>query len=833
MAYDLTRFRASDMVSLGAALRTLRAGALSMEEVACRIVRLLYDQLIDSSTDERACVLVRFFKSHPYGRLDAAQRACACAQLPPSDGQPAEDMRCLALLASVGDQPEWCARQSSSAHQAIPLASTSMIERLPMVAQLVKQMGIPVRTLADGDASLFVDAAATGYNVFYVPNAVGSPHLPAQASFVVPNRIRSVLGFGGLVDDGELFAIILFARTAISVATAALFRTVALSAKAAVVTLGDERTFAGVGVPLDTAPSLVAPREAALVQLLDALEPISLDHFLRLERALEEIAQQTRELGRSYAARALAEEAQRRSAFLGKATAVLSESLEHQVVLPRLARLVSLSLADWCVIDLVVDGQIRCVAAVHADPDKEPLLARLQQSHPARWGSQHPATRVIASGQPLSISQLTDGALEQLCDDSEHVRLTRALGMCAALSLPLVVRGRILGALTLVSAKKPRFDDADQELAEELGRRAAIAIDNARLYHELALLKDRLQAENLYLQEEIRTQHNFEEIVGQSPQLLETLAKVERVAATDFSVLILGETGTGKELIARAIHNRSQRRDRPLVKVNCGSIPAGIVESELFGHLKGAFTGALQNRIGRFALADGGTLFLDEVGELPLDIQVKLLRVLQEHEFEPLGSSSPQRVDVRVIAATNRDLNEAVRASRFRLDLLYRVNVFPITVPSLRERRADIPILVSFFVAQLSKRLGRPLKGISQRSMERLLAYSWPGNVRELQNVVDRAALLSHGQVLEIDEALAPAASASADAATGTANAQSEAEVTTSLENVERGHILRVLRATAGVIEGPGGAALALGLHPNTLRHRMKKLGISRRDAMR
>jgi formate hydrogenlyase transcriptional activator len=335
--------------------------------------------------------------------------------------------------------------------------------------------------------------------------------------------------------------------------------------------------------------------------------------------------------------------------------------------------------------------------------------------------------------------------------------------------------------------------------------------------------KTRLEAQNIYLQEEIRSEHNFEEIVGNSPALLEILSNVERVAATDSSVLILGETGTGKELFARAIHSRSVRKDRPLVKVNCGAIAAGLVESELFGHVKGAFTGAINKRVGRFELADGGTIFLDEVGELPLETQVKLLRALQEHEFEPVGSSRTVQVDVRVIAATNRHLEEAVRQGKFRADLLYRLNVFPLTVPPLRERRSDIPLLVGFFVTALAKKLGKRVEGFSRQSMDRLLHYDWPGNVRELQNIVERAVIVSRGPVLEVQPQLF-----GSDGARATAAADSPLPPT--LEQMERAYIIDVLRRTAGVVEGARGAASVLDLHPNTLRSRLKKLGITRRD---
>jgi formate hydrogenlyase transcriptional activator len=283
-------------------------------------------------------------------------------------------------------------------------------------------------------------------------------------------------------------------------------------------------------------------------------------------------------------------------------------------------------------------------------------------------------------------------------------------------------------------------------------------------------------------------------------------------------VLIVGETGTGKEIIARAIHDRSGRRARPLVKVNCGAIPAGLVESELFGHAKGAFTGALQKRVGRFELADGGSIFLDEIGELPLDTQVKLLRVLQEQEFESVGSSRSVKVDVRVIAATNRDLAVMVRDGAFRADLFYRLNVFPIVVPPLRERRDDIPLLATFFLASLSKRLGKPLEGFTTHSMERLRAYDWPGNVRELQNVIERASILAQGPVVELQPDLLP----------GAASPQETAPGLHSLEEIERRHILQVVRQVNWTIEGRKGAASILGLHPNTLRSRMKKLGITR-----
>ncbi|HSE85524.1 MAG TPA: sigma 54-interacting transcriptional regulator [Candidatus Binatia bacterium] len=329
--------------------------------------------------------------------------------------------------------------------------------------------------------------------------------------------------------------------------------------------------------------------------------------------------------------------------------------------------------------------------------------------------------------------------------------------------------------------------------------------------------RNRLQQQNAYLREEIKSEYNFEEIIGDSSALRSALDKVGQVASTDVTVLIQGETGTGKELIARAIHDLSPRRERPLVKVNCGAISAGLVESELFGHEKGAFTGALQQRIGRFEVANHGTIFLDEVGELPPDVQVKLLRVLQEQEFERVGSSKTLRVDVRVIAATNRDLREEVKAGRFRMDLYYRLNVVPLNVPPLRERVTDIPLLVEHLLRKAALRLGKRFVGTSPETMHRLVRYRWPGNVRELENVIERAAILTNGTMIEIDDL---------PKSDQTETIGSRDAVT--LEDVERSHILSVLKKTRWYISGERGAAVILGLNPSTLRSRMQKLGIRR-----
>lgn len=338
----------------------------------------------------------------------------------------------------------------------------------------------------------------------------------------------------------------------------------------------------------------------------------------------------------------------------------------------------------------------------------------------------------------------------------------------------------------------------------------------------------RLTAQNIYLQEEIKSVHNFEEIIGRSPALLEAIEKVNRVATTDASVLITGETGTGKELFARAIHSASSRRDKPLIKLNCAALPPSLVESELFGHEKGAFSGAIQRRIGRFELAQGGTIFLDEIGEVPLDVQVKLLRVLQEREFERVGGTDPIKVDVRIIAATNRDLKQAICDGKFREDLFYRLNVFPLSLPPLRDRTGDVELLTQFLVSKFAARIGRPMDSIHPKTLESLISYHWPGNVRELENILERAIILSNGPRLEIDPDVFNGGQR--ESAVGQSLSPKPSTVTSdeSLDSIERNHILAVLDRTNWVIDGPAGAAKVLDLHPNTLRSRMKKMGINR-----
>ncbi len=391
-------------------------------------------------------------------------------------------------------------------------------------------------------------------------------------------------------------------------------------------------------------------------------------------------------------------------------------------------------------------------------------------------------------------------------------------GLKSGCTVPLVSHDRALGILGVASLHENAFAEDDAELLNQLGKQVAIAVENALAYREIDALKNQLKEEKLYLEEEIRTEYNFQEIVGNSKALKRVLQEVETVAATGSTVVIYGETGTGKELIAHAIHNLSGRRERTLVKVNCAAIPTGLLESEFFGHEKGAFTGAIDRRIGRFELAHQGTIFLDEVEDIPLELQSKLLRVLQEQEFERLGSSRTLKVDVRVVAATNTDLSELVAEKKFRNDLFYRLNVFPLNVPPLRERPDDIPLLVHFFAQKFAQQMKKRIETIPKETMAALTGYHWPGNIRELQNLVERGVILSRGSSLEI-----PLTELKQSAKTS-----NQANGSTTLEAVERAHILRVLSETSWVIGGPLGAAARLGINRTTLNHRMRKLGITR-----
>jgi len=419
---------------------------------------------------------------------------------------------------------------------------------------------------------------------------------------------------------------------------------------------------------------------------------------------------------------------------------------------------------------------------------------------------------VLDHGEPLLTADLRESPAFL-----EHAALLKE-GIRAAVSAPMTVKGKIIGTLNVGSRVPGRYGADEASLLAAIAEQVALALENLLAYEEIAALKARLEEENLYLQEEVRTEAAFGDVVGESPALLGVLANVRKVAATDSTVLVTGETGTGKELIVRAIHALSRRKDTVLVKVNCAALPAGVIESELFGHEKGAFTGALTRTVGRFELADQGTLFLDEVGDLPLELQAKLLRVLQEGEFERVGGTQTLKVDVRLIAATNRDLERAVGEGRFRADLYYRLNVFPIHIPPLRERPQDVPRLARHFAMHYAAKMGRPVGPLSADVLDRLAAYAWPGNVRELQNVIERAVILSSKGRFELPDLLAPPAA-------GRPRQQHR-----TLEDVERQHIVAVLEETGWRVSGERGAARILGLKRTTLEARMKKLGILRRS---
>jgi len=397
--------------------------------------------------------------------------------------------------------------------------------------------------------------------------------------------------------------------------------------------------------------------------------------------------------------------------------------------------------------------------------------------------------------------------------------------------LPLISRDRAIGILVLARLRDDAFTQADISFLSQVANQIALAVENALAYREIRDLKEQLSKEKLYLEDEIRTEMNFAQIIGNSAALRKTLKRVETVAPTDSTVLIYGETGTGKELIARAIHDLSPRRAKAFVKLNCAAIPTGLLESELFGHEKGAFTGAIAQRIGRFEVANGGTIFLDEIGEIPLELQTKLLRVLQEREFERLGSSRTLRTDARLIAATNRDLEAMVSEQKFRPDLFFRLNVFPVHVPSLRERQADIPLLVRHFTQQFSRHMKKVMETIPSATMDALCRYQWPGNIRELQNVVERAVIISTGPVLSVDVSDLRFPKDSRTVEQSASPKSTNSALHNVLEETERGHILEALQRCNWVVAGPNGAAVRLGMKRSTLQKRMHKLGIARGSA--
>ena len=450
-----------------------------------------------------------------------------------------------------------------------------------------------------------------------------------------------------------------------------------------------------------------------------------------------------------------------------------------------------------------------------AGSDALPLMVKLDVAEFPWWTSR------LVRGETVVLHRLPDDLPDEAAAEREYVS---RLGLVSAVTVPVAVAARHVCALSISSVRRrrlwtPLIVDGLRFIAEILGaalhrRRQDHVLQQSRA--EIARLNRQLESENIYLKEQIQDLHGFDEITGDSPALRDALTQIREVAGTDSTVLLLGETGTGKELFARAVHDRSPRRHAPLVRVNCAALPATLIESELFGHERGAYTGAVTMRQGRFELADRGTIFLDEIGDLPVEVQAKLLRILQVGEFERLGSSHTRKVDVRLVAATHRDLEAAVREGRFRPDLYYRLNVFPIRIPPLRERIDDVPRLVWFFIHQRKRGLHRQIKKVPAAAMSALQTYDWPGNVRELENVIERAMIRSAGDTLVLDEGL------------GIKAWHADAVVGDTLEAVERQHIEGVLRKCGWRINGAGNTAEQLGLHPNTLRFRLKKLGITR-----
>jgi formate hydrogenlyase transcriptional activator len=464
---------------------------------------------------------------------------------------------------------------------------------------------------------------------------------------------------------------------------------------------------------------------------------------------------------------------------------------------------------DFDFLALVLHEPVTDTMRLHVLETVEPVppgtvIALRLDDDPAGW--------VWQTQQPLITSRLEE--LERWPRLLERVKPYGVQSYCW---LPLTTSRQRLGTLVFTCKQPSAYDPADVDFLQQVANQVAVAVENTLAFQEIEALKDKLAKENAYLEEEARAEHNFGDVVGDSAPLRRALTQVETVAPTGSTVLIRGETGTGKELIARALHELSPRKGRTFVKLNCAAIPTGLLESELFGHEKGAFTGAVSQKVGRFELAHQGTLFLDEVGDIPLELQPKLLRVLQEQEFERLGGTRTIKVDVRLVAATHRDLAKMVADGCFREDLYYRLNVFPVVLPPLRDRPDDIPRLVRHFTQQFARRMGRRIETIPSAVMDALVRYPWPGNVRELQNVIERAVILSTGPSLQVPPGDLPSAAT-----------QAAAPPAVSLADAEREHILGVLRETGGVLGGQEGAAARLGMKRSTLYKKMKKLGISR-----
>ena len=538
-----------------------------------------------------------------------------------------------------------------------------------------------------------------------------------------------------------------------------------------------------------------SPSEVAFAQMVAAQVAVAVDNALHSEEA-QALQQQ------------LARERDRLQLLLEVTNSVIS-NLELRDVL----RTVSATLRRVMHCDVAgvllpeaEHHQLRIYALDFPDSQgfiQEEALIPIQGSLPGK---------AFHTGKPVVLDRSDPAAVSP-----EEYCMIAGEGLQAHCLLPLISRHRTLGVLGLGRQREHAFSPDDVDFLAQVANQVAIAVENALAYGQIAELKDKLAQEKLYLEDEIRSELNFEEIVGKSAALRRMLQQVETVAPTDATVLISGETGTGKELIARALHQLSPRRPNAFVKLNCAAIPTGLLESELFGHERGAFTGAIAQRIGRFELANRGTVFLDEIGEIPLELQPKLLRVLQDREFERLGSTRTRRTDARLIAATNRDLAALVDAQQFRADLFYRVHVFPVHVPPLRERPEDIPLLVRHFAQQFARRLRKTIATIPSDTMQGLLRYPWPGNIRELQHILERAVILSPGPVLQV-----PLADLKAPA-TGASPPNHD-----TLEAAERKHIVAVLAETKWVLGGPNGAAVRLGMKRSTLQFRMHKLGIAR-----
>ena len=520
-----------------------------------------------------------------------------------------------------------------------------------------------------------------------------------------------------------------------------------------------------------------------------------------LEKVSEEVDRQTGQLHRA------AERERRLLRISGAVNASLDLQAVFRVAVGELRDVVRFDRAS---ITLVDEAGLHLRFAVLEPPERE-ILGRddLIPVHGSGLGE------AVTTRKTVHRTDLSTGTRRV-----EEELLYQA-GIRACLFAPLILRGRAIGTFNLAGRVPGAFSADDVLFVEQVAQHMTSAVANAQAYSEIQSLKDELQRENVYLKDELSTEHHFFEVVGSNPQLTQALRDAERVALTDATVLIRGETGTGKELIARAIHRLSSRRDRALIKVNCAALPETLIASELFGHERGAFTGAVARKPGRFELADGGTIFLDEIGDLPLEIQVKILRVLQEREFERVGGTQPIKTDVRIIAATNRDLEALIGRGAFRQDLYYRLNVFPITVPPLRERPEDIRELAMHMVRKHSRRQNKKITRLSQRTMNLLQTYHWPGNVRELENLVERAVILCEGDILSFDERwLAPGPT------TPTGEFKSLEEVEAHLLETQKRFFQTILMSTGGRVYGPHGAAELLKLKPTTLQSRLKTLGL-------